>query len=77
VAYCTILDSVPSAESCSSSSNGSTGLEFVMASPPLVLDMHFSAELLHMTEARKAEAAKREVAVATKAHAASPEGWFS
>jgi hypothetical protein len=77
VAYYTILDSVPSVELCSSSSNDSSGSGSVMASPPPVLDVHIFTELRHMTEVPGVGAAEQDVAVDTEAHAASSEGWFS
>jgi hypothetical protein len=77
VMYCTILDFVPSTESCSSSSNDSSSSESVMASPPSVPDVHIFVELLSVTEVLEAEAAEQDVAIGTEAHAASLEGWFS
>jgi hypothetical protein len=77
VAYYTILDSVPSAESCSSSLNDSSSSESIMASSPSILDLHISAELSHMTEMPEVEAVEQQVAVDIDAHAAAPEGLFS
>jgi hypothetical protein len=77
VKYCMILESVSSAESCSSSSNDSSSLESMMASSPPVSDVHISTELPPVTEVPEVEAAEQEVAVDTEAHAASLEGWFS
>jgi hypothetical protein len=57
VVYCMILDSVPLAESCSSSPNDSASSKSVMASPPPVLDMHISVDLQHMTEVPEVEGA--------------------
>jgi hypothetical protein len=77
VAYCAILESVPSAESCSLPSNDSTGLESIMALPPPIPDLHISVKVPHMTEVPEAEVAEQEVAVDTEAHVTSLEGWFS
>jgi hypothetical protein len=77
VVLCTIFDSVPSMESCSSPSNFSPGSESVVALPPLVPDVDVSMELLHMIEVPVVEAAGQEVPVNAETHAASPEGWFS
>jgi hypothetical protein len=71
VAYCAMLDSVPSVESCSSSSSDSSGSESILALPPLITDLHIFTELPKMPEA---EAAELEVPVETEAHVASPEG---
>jgi hypothetical protein len=71
VAYCALLDSVPLFESCSSSSSDSSGLEYILASPPPIVDLHISVELLEMPEAKAAE---REVRVETGAHVTSHEG---
>jgi hypothetical protein len=72
VSYCAILDSVPSAESHSSLSNGFTGSESVMASPLLALDVHIPSELSCMTEVPEAE-----MVIAMEVCTASPEGWLS
>jgi hypothetical protein len=59
VAYCAMLDSV---ESCSS-----FGSKLILASPPLILDLHTMTELLLITEVPEMKAAEQE----------APEGWFS
>jgi hypothetical protein len=71
VAYCAMLDSVLSVESCSSSSSDSSSSESILASPRLILDMHISAELQEMPEA---EAAEQEAPVEIDAYAVSAEG---
>jgi hypothetical protein len=71
VAYCAMLDSVPSMESCSSSSSDSSGSASIMASPPPFPDLPISVELPHMIEVLEAEAVEQEVAVETVAHVAS------
>jgi hypothetical protein len=58
MAYCVILDYIPSAESCSSSSNDSSSSKSVMALPPMVPDLHIFVELPHMIEVPEAEAAE-------------------
>jgi hypothetical protein len=73
VAYCAMLD-LPSVESCSSSSSDSYGLESIFALPPLILDLHISMELPHVTEVLEAEVAQQEVPVETEAHVVCPEG---
>jgi hypothetical protein len=58
VAYCLMLDFVPSAESCSSlSSSDSSELASIIASPPPVPDMVISAELPDILEMPEVEAA--------------------
>jgi hypothetical protein len=74
VTYYPMLDFVPSAELCSSSLNDSSGSESIVASPPLILDLHISVELPHMTEVSEVEAAEKEITIETEAHVASPEG---
>jgi hypothetical protein len=69
-----MLDFVPSVESCSSSSDDSSSSESIMASPPLILNLHISMELPHMTEVLEVEVVEQEVAVETKVHMPSPEG---
>jgi hypothetical protein len=77
VAYCAILDSVPSVESCSTSLGETSGSESILASPPLVPDLRIAAELSPMTEAPEAEAADQEAPVETEAHVAMPKGLLS
>jgi hypothetical protein len=72
-----ILNSVPSAKSCSSSLNDSSDSESVMASPPPILDVQIFVDFPHMTEVPEVEAAEQEVVVITEAHAVSLKGWFS
>jgi hypothetical protein len=74
VAYCVILDSVSSAESCSSSLNDSSDSESVMASLPPIPDVQIFADFPHMTEVPEVEVTEQDVVVITEAHAESLEG---
>jgi hypothetical protein len=71
VAYCVMLDSMPSVESClPSSSSDRSGSESILASPPLVPNLRISTELSVL----EAEAVQQEVLVETEAHVAFLEG---
>jgi hypothetical protein len=63
VAYYVLLHSVPSVESCSSSSSDSTVSKSIMASPPPILDLRISVELPHVTEVPEAEAAEGSLSI--------------
>jgi hypothetical protein len=66
-----MIDSMPSMELCSSSSSSDTyGSESIMASPPLVPDLHISVEV-SMVEA---EAVQKEVLVEASAGVVSHKG---
>jgi hypothetical protein len=45
VAYCAMLDSMPSVESCSSSSSDSSGSESILTLPPPITDLHIFTKL--------------------------------
>jgi hypothetical protein len=71
VAYCPMLDSVPSVEPCSSSSLSDTsGSESIMASPPPISNLYLSTELSEP----EAEAVQQEVSVETRARVVCPIG---
>jgi hypothetical protein len=71
VAYCQMLDSVPSVETCSSlSSSESSSSEFMRASPPPIPDL---GDIMEMP---KVEVTHGMVPVETEAHAASLIGEF-
>jgi hypothetical protein len=76
VAYCAILDSVPS-ESRSSSSGEISDLESILPSHPLVPNSHVSAELSPMKEVPEAEMADRGIAIEVGAHVVAPKGLLS
>jgi hypothetical protein len=77
VVYCLMLDSVPSAESCSSpSSSNSSGSKSIKALPPPILDLFISVELSDIPEMLEDWAAQRAVPVEVEAHAISPVGEF-
>jgi hypothetical protein len=68
-----MLDSVPSAESCSSpSSSNSSGSKSIKALPPPILDLFISVELSDIPEMLEDWAVPVEV----EAHAISPVGEF-
>jgi hypothetical protein len=58
VAYCTMLDSISSVETCLPSlSHSSSSSELLRTSPPLIPDLHISVELEDILEMLEAEPA--------------------
>jgi hypothetical protein len=73
-----MLDSVPSVESCSSLSlSSSSSSKPIRASPPPILDLISSTELLDVLEMPEDWAAQRVVPVEAEARSVSPAGDFS
>jgi hypothetical protein len=76
VAYCAILDSIPS-ESGSSSSGETSDSKSILSSPPPVPNLHISAELSPMMRVPEAEVAGQGIPVEAEAHMVAPEGLLS
>jgi hypothetical protein len=77
VAYCAMLDSIPSVESCSSSSDETSGSELIFASPPPILNIRIDVRLLPVRELLEAGMAEQETSIETEAHVVAPEGLLS
>jgi hypothetical protein len=71
VAYCTILDYVPS-ESSSSSSGETSSSESILPSPPLVPNLYISPPPVP-----EAEVARHGIPIEVGAHVVAPKGLFS
>jgi hypothetical protein len=71
MAYCALLDSVPSMESCSSKSLSDTsGSESIMASPPPIPNLHISVNFSEL----EAEAVQQELPAEPRAREVSLGG---
>jgi hypothetical protein len=72
-----MLDSVPSAESCSSPSpSDSTGSKSIRASPPPIPDLFIFVELSDIPEMSKAWATQQTMLIEVEARVISPVGEF-
>jgi hypothetical protein len=75
VAYCAILDSVPSKSS--SSSSETSGSRSILPSSVPMSNLHVSAELSLMTEVPRVEVADQVIPIEARFHKVAFKGSFS